>query len=607
MTLDYIKISNFHGVENCEINIHEFTTIIGQNNCGKSTIIRAIDVVLNQIKPEPDEWRRGFEDSPIEIEVVFGNIADWERNIQGISGLVYDNKIRLKYIAVIEDGKPSFNYEAYLREEDVIGWDSSWRNLSDDIKGIAANIGVDNGTKFRNKSNQERILQIIRDQRPELISLGEERWTSESISIKPALKQGLPQVVFIPAVKDASDELKGTAKSTFKILLSKLILPAIEETQEYKDVMTAVETLTVKLGSADPEQKIEAIDSLMGEISDRLTTIISAKAILTMNSPNTGKLVGDNAIIKLDDGTETSVNHQGHGMQRSFLFAMIETLANRESTNIGTDDQHVRSLILLFEEPELYLHPHLMRRLKAALKNISTSPNWQVLISTHSPVLVNVVDKPESLVIMSKGASNAPPTIKQLESDPFLKEELRDEREVLRASLDFHPTVNEAFFAKRVVLVEGDTELALFHHVRKPHIKFNITDEEFDHTTIISCGGKWTIAPIATLLNYFSIPFRIIHDIDRKGRTDDVLGECRPIDPYNANSKIELHAAGNPIYQVDDTFEHVLWDRNQPIPTSKGKPYGTWKKIDDYLNDDHEGTIHSEDILKEIFEFTYKW
>lgn len=96
-----------------------------------------------------------------------------------------------------------------------------------------------------------------------------------------------------------------------------------------------------------------------------------------------------------------------------------------------------------------------------------------------------------SLVILNRTSSLESPYKKQLQHNLFNDSETAaDEKAALRASLDFHPTVNQAFFAKRVVLVEGDTELALLNHAYKLHEHFEITEQIYNNTTIVSCGGN---------------------------------------------------------------------------------------------------------------------
>ncbi|MGE9752320.1 AAA family ATPase [Bacillus inaquosorum] len=601
INLSYLSVSNFRSIEKIEVDLFDITSLIGPNNCGKSSIIRAIEILLNQSKPSIDEWRKGFENEEIIIEGVFDNILDWERDTPGVAGLVNDGKIKLRLRASIKDGKVDSLYEAYIKQYEINGFQEKWSENSNTVKQIATSLGID-GIKWRTKANRERVKEEIKQTNPELVTLSEEDWTSENISIAPALKQALPNAVIIPAVKDASDELKPTNTTVFGTLLKQIILPAIQNMNEYRNLMENVELLSKKL-SSELEEEIPIISQLTNDISNRMSSIIESKIKFAMSTPDTNKFVGNYTTLLMDDGVETTIERQGHGSQRALIFALIEVLANHSSKN--TSEEMIRSTILLFEEPELYLHPHLMIRLKNALKNISKQTQWQVLISTHSPFLIDVVENPMSLAILNRKSSSEAPYINQLKQDPFEKGiNIGSEKNALRASLDFHPTVNQAFFAKRVVLVEGDTEKSLFNHRLRVHEHYEISEEVFNTTTIVSCGGKWTIVPFAKLLKAFKIPFRIVHDCDRKDRTDEELESIRGIDPYRANEQIRIAADGEQIFLVEDTLENLLWEKGTKIP-SKDKPFRTWKRINDLMENREE--LEKFPRLKDLFDFVYKW
>ncbi|MEC1733847.1 AAA family ATPase [Bacillus mojavensis] len=601
INLSYLSVSNFRSIEKIEVDLFDFTSLIGPNNCGKSSIIRAIEIFLNQSKPSIDEWRKGFENEEIIIEGVFDNILDWERDTPGVAGLVNDGKIKLRLRASLKDGKVESFYEAYIKQYEINGFQEKWSENSHTVKQIATSLVID-GTKWRTKANRERVKEEIKQTNPELVTLSEEDWTSENISIAPALKQALPNAVIIPAVKDASDELKPTNTTIFGTLLKQIILPAIQNMNEYRNLMENVELLSKKL-SGELEEETPIISQLTNDISNRMSSIIESKIKFAMSTPDTNKFVGNYTTLLMDDGVETTIERQGHGSQRALIFALIEVLANHSSKN--TSEEMIRSTILLFEEPELYLHPHLMIRLKNALKYISKQTQWQVLISTHSPFLIDVVENPMSLAILNRKNPSEAPYINQLKQDPFEKGiNIESEKNALRASLDFHPTVNQAFFAKRVVLVEGDTEKSLFNHRLRVHEHYEISEEVFNTTTIVSCGGKWTIVPFAKLLKAFKIPFRIVHDCDRKDRTDEELESIRGIDPYKANEQIRIAADGEQIFLVEDTLENLLWEKGTKIP-SKDKPFRTWKRINDLMENREE--LEKFPRLKDLFDFVYKW
>jgi len=83
--------------------------------------------------------------------------------------------------------------------------------------------------------------------------------------------------------------------------------------------------------------------------------------------------------------------------------------------------------LLCFEEPELYFHPYLLDKLIELLKNLQI----QVIITTHSPQILNLLE-PEEIMIINKedGCSvckklpTIPEIIKKLKDDGFLLGEL---------------------------------------------------------------------------------------------------------------------------------------------------------------------------------------
>jgi predicted ATP-dependent endonuclease of OLD family len=282
---------------------------------------------------------------------------------------------------------------------------------------------------------------------------------------------------------------------------------------------------------------------------------------------------------------------------------MLEVLAAQTATIAAAEGQpsRTRRTVLLFEEPELFMHPHLMRRLKDVLVKIAGRPDWQVVVTTHSPFLVDVASDPCSLVIHRRSDPKQPPKVRQLEKDPFEGKML--ERERLRALLDFHPTVCEAFFARHAVLVEGDTEIAVLTRQDVLLKLAGIPADDQRAPTIVSCDGKWTIIPIARLLKEFKIDTRAIHDVDKKEKTPAEL-EADKAHEFHANAAIlEVLGADN-VRPIDDTFEHVLWTDGDAPKSKKDKPYRAWKRVRELCNG-KENLDHAPQ-LRDVVKFAYR-
>lgn len=599
MRLSKVTVRNFRGIKELTILVHSFTTLIGKNNSGKSSAIRAINMALSNQKPQIDDWPDKNTEKPIEVEMFFDDLKDWERTKPGISGLIHKDGIHLKYVAAFDPDKlkVTCSYLCKKHQEVISGWSDKWAALSEEIQDMASKIGITNQTQFKSKTSQEKIKDVIRKSFPKLIEIGDEEWTDDGISIDAALQQAIPMTIEIPAVLDPTEEASVAAKTAFGRLVNSVLIPALEKTQEFKNLSNAVEALQTKITS--PDQKLTEVRDLEKQLTKSISSIFSARVNLEMEDADLSKAISAAPILRIEDGVKTPIQNQGHGVQRSVIFSLIETLG-RQAAKFEDEGGHLnhRATILLFEEPELFLHPHLMRRMSDALKTISQSDQYQVIISTHSPVFVDVANDPQSLAIFRK---NDQVNVTQLVTDPFQGKE--SERETLRAMLNFHPTVCEAFFANRTVLVEGDSELAVLNHSSELIQKYGIQLEEIRDTTIVSCAGKWTIIPMARLLSAFGIGYRVIHDQDINSRTPEQLAVISPIDPYSANARIVQTCGTERVFVVNDTLEHILFDNGTNY--KKDKPFKCWKRAEELAANDTERSSLGE--LKRMIEFAFKW
>ncbi|WP_435134559.1 ATP-dependent nuclease [Plesiomonas shigelloides] len=292
--------------------------------------------------------------------------------------------------------------------------------------------------------------------------------------------------MYVPASFKIEDELKSTNNSPFSYLFLNKLLPKVKGDNSYSVYIEKATELQNKLkGKSHDGSVIEGLGDALGEVSNTLNQILDfdSQVKLTVGDIDIEPLFMKAATFLIDDGIETSLKYQGSGVQRALAFAMLEANAEVESSVQGEQ----RTVVVLYEEPELYIHPHLMRRLKKTLQSRSNSPKWQVICSTHSPFLINIADKPESLKLIKKNAGNER-IVHQMSSTIFEASDDYDEREILRAALDFHPAVCESLFAKRVVIVEGDTEVAVFSMVSELAEKLKTSDNIDKDTTVISAG-----------------------------------------------------------------------------------------------------------------------
>ncbi|MEM9557381.1 MAG: TOPRIM nucleotidyl transferase/hydrolase domain-containing protein [Acidobacteriota bacterium] len=244
-----------------------------------------------------------------------------------------------------------------------------------------------------------------------------------------------------------------------------------------------------------------------------------------------------------------------------------------------------------------------MRKLKRILLGMASKMGWQVMVTTHSPFLVDVAEDPCSLVVLRARSGSLSSTCQQLSKSPFESQDRRTERDALRAALDFHPTVCEAFFGNDTVLVEGASEMAILRHSDAFLEACGLVPAKTEDVSVVSCGGKWTILAMARLLKSFEIPIRVIHDGDRRSRSEDELEACRPIDPFRVNAALDEILDPSQLFACDDTLEDLLWpDREKHSTTNK--PYQAWLRARQLVEEDLDlSNTHPE--LWEMVRFAF--
>ena len=178
----------------------------------------------------------------------------------------------------------------------------------------------------------------------------------------------------------------------------------------------------------------------------------------------------------------------------------------------------IRGLVLLVEEPELYLRPQAQRYLYRLLRTFAQGGN-QVLYTTHSPNLLNVarLDELALVRLTDHGTRVHQPKVLSPGEDFRLLTEFDAER-------------SELFLSRAALLVEGQTErLALpFAFAASGY------DVDREGISIIECGGKANIVLFARVCRAAGIPLVVLHDRDREDDAvntaiRDVAGDARTI------------------------------------------------------------------------------
>lgn len=170
----------------------------------------------------------------------------------------------------------------------------------------------------------------------------------------------------------------------------------------------------------------------------------------------------------------------------------------------------VGGVVLLIEEPELYLRPHAQRYLYRLLRRFAEGGN-QVIYSTHAPAFLNVARLDELAVVEHHRAAGA--RIVQPAPLPATKD--------FRALSEFDSERSELFLARAALLVEGRTEKLVFPFVFEALGR----DPDQEAISIVECGGKGNLPLFIRICQATGIPYVVVHDRDAKLGRKPIPGE----------------------------------------------------------------------------------
>lgn len=541
----------------------DFVSIIGRNNTGKSSVMEAIRLALPESAPSQptrDHFPQQEETlGPIEVELSFDELDEADREKQAIRAHVYDDEYRIKKVWHSAATKPEvFAFHPVrvpigLTEEikavaDVRAISEQWAEAVDAFeKGRPEPL-----KKSLTKDQRTELVQFVLSERPDLVQESAPDWVPHPGGIQQNVDSVLPLCIFVPAIRETKVEADpSSSKSAARQLVDELFrqeLFAHETVQQFQAAGVAVRDLFVG------DKVHEAIKQTEDQITEKLDRLIHLKAKLDFTPPDISTdLAGKTSLLVMDGKLATPPEHQGHGAQRSLVLSLLELLA--EARSVESEDSFRRGLILLVEEPEIYLHPHMCRKMRTVLTKLARSAQTQVVCTTHSPVFMDLADRHDGIVITEKDGPTA--QMSQRTSDVFDGADAESQRGRLRMLLDFDPAVNEVFFADRVILVEGDSEVAAVGAVLDKLVALEELDEERCHlcradATVVNCRGKWTICAFQRVLNAFGKPYCVIHDKDSD--TDETGATARILELLgNDASRRLLH---------DPNFEQDIFGQN---------------------------------------------
>lgn len=341
MYISKLKLNNFKGF----LGEHEFSFskginfLVGNNNCGKTTIFRAIEFlqkggskdnfINNKISKE--------EHVSVKIEIIGNDLKDFIENTDDINVKKYQS-------AVIDNGDGTFSLKII-------------RSSAEDIKKIK--LYIPDADEYKNLSGFDSAIKSLFD----------------------------AQFVYSDLNNNDYQDFGKTK------IVGRLIdgaLNGFRESEEWKEFEKAHEKAFGENGLRNQLQSLEQ------QVSNMLKEQYGEGELkIRFDLPAIDNFSKAGSLELEDSGGVTEVSDKGTGMQRALALSLIQVYAD------ASNEDSEKPIFFFIDEPETFLHPMSQDRMLGAFEKLTGK--HQLFITTHSPYLLrNFKKDTHKLMIFEK-------------------------------------------------------------------------------------------------------------------------------------------------------------------------------------------------------------
>lgn len=425
MKIDKIKIEKFRSIKTAEVRLSDITALVGENNAGKTAVLRAINAVLN------------FE---LEVESFHNRRHQYAaRNNTYITITFNDVPATAPYVEYVNDGvmelKFSYSYS---------------------------------------KNKQKYQVQKERE------------WVAAPDELLASLADHI-RYVYIP-VGRASQSARYTDSTVFGELIEKHFAKQVKNRDNISSNVRKV------------SRKIH--DNVLSKLERQMNSLyLQDKSIgfeIDFPADLDYHIFLDSIEVGFsEDGTSYPMQEWGSGTRSLAAIAVHRAYALLNDA----------SIILGIEEPETNLHPQAQRRFLHSLRNGMDDKEMQVLMTTHSPVLVDELEHHDVILVRRvhdsvRGFSSK---LSQLAQDFWDRYNLDD----FKHYQFFRYRNSDFFFSKFVVVGESKNDCQVFEALLKDELGNALYDVSF-----LNAEGIRNIQYPYFLLKELEIPCAFIVDRD---------------------------------------------------------------------------------------------
>jgi len=586
-----MKITNVGcvGPEGLTVELDDILCLVGVNNSGKSTILRAYELGAGKATFTENDLCKRAGDSPASIELWVHipagtpNIAEKWKTANGDLLLVH-SKWEWSRESGLKPVRTTWDPETkdWAAETKAAGLDE----VFDSRLPVPLRIGTLQDPEEEHKALFALVLQPISD-----------RLKALQRDTESELKQALDAFI-ASAQKPVEEERQKIAHLKDGLHRSQTqIFPNLSVDVDIglgKIEIDLTSQLTKNSGIRFTEWSDEVRWSQQGTGSQRALfwALLQVRSRLQTSTDlriGNERAIADlkKKIAKLEKNEAAAKTERTKAAKRAEIGDLQKELEGRQAVPPdGSAAGQSPSLalpgyMLLIDEPEVGLHPAAIRAASRYLYALVEDPAWQVMLSTHAPSFIDPLQDHTTIVRLSRSQANPTPDTYRAEEVAFSA----NEKENLKMLNRFDHSLAEMFFGQYPILIEGDTEFASFERI------MNQDREAFPISArpiLVRARGKHTLILVIRMLRHFKVPFSVLHDSDtpyhRNGSANPAwaanTGIYREIAAARTDGIRVVHRISLPIFEL----AHIPVEKDETghakFPPGKDKPWHMLTSLD---------------------------
>lgn len=366
MKLEHFYIKGFRRIKESKIMCGDATFLIGENNIGKSSVLKAMEYFFSDsVKLSDQDFfmisETGFQVDEVIFEAKFIELPDEANTWRGFKGrvikeVIAENEVNTIYYRKIFNKSGTLKREMKTFSKSLKEGFAACRNLNDFIAaGVAEQIIDEIFSDFERGKNltskEKEKLELI----SELWDVDETNndWANNPGGIEGNIIIRLPKYLLIPAEhkKGEIDDSNGTLQKTMRELFEDVR----DASENYKEAQKYLNLLAEELDPLDEEKEfgkmLKDLNSIIGGIFADTQIHIGTN----LNDPSSA--IKPSFEIEMSSNVRTKPERQGMGSLRSTVFALLRYRENFVERK-RAEGIELRPIIIGFEEPEMYLHPN---------------------------------------------------------------------------------------------------------------------------------------------------------------------------------------------------------------------------------------------------------